>query len=660
MEATLEEITEVVQVAATKLNSIWSECGFSEEMCSHRRHKMVDHVKALMSEMIDGEKNLRKTLLKSIDDNGSKFYHLNKELGAGISDPEEHLTLIELERYLRRAVVKMEKEVKERQDELKELRSQEQELCECLREELSEFEKKAVPSKESIKDLERIVKTLEQEKVDRVKTFLRQKDNLERLLKELEQSPVSSFECSVVAGLEDLFVLSTENLRRLKMLNDEYEKRVEDNKRESVELQEKIRQLSDRLGHDPGGRDQLLASMSGHAPSSLAKLQEQLALLEEAKKENMGHFISQLKQELEEMWEKCYVGEEEKEEFSPYVSDECTEEVLEAHNVEVERLKKFHNENQKMFTVLNQWHQLWDKHLRLEERSNNPDRLFGNRGCALLQEEKERRRVGGELPRIEKELEDLAEVYKEKSGQPFLVKGQTVSDYILDHWHHYYDQRKQEKKERQTARTKELLHETRLGSHPRSVSFKRHVAAEESGRKTKQRRLQENSSPEPSLTSTITTTPRRFGGRGILRDRNQRTLRPVPADKDKTQGSSQEISSYSNFSTTIHLRSKRENIRSSTVYGLSQTPGPTSKRTSPRRAPQGLPKTPKTLPRIATRRSPRLNASRTRRNTGRNISTASPGLSAAFKSPHRSSHRLASNLTATATPTRWSKVSFLI
>uniref|UniRef100_A0A0P4W8E0 Protein regulator of cytokinesis 1 n=1 Tax=Scylla olivacea TaxID=85551 RepID=A0A0P4W8E0_SCYOL len=660
METTIEEIKEVVHGAATQLDSIWSECGFSEEMCRHRRHKMVDHVKALMSQMIDGEKNLRKTLVKSIDDNGLKFYQLNKQLGAGIPDPEEHLSLIELERYLRRAVVEMEKEVKERHSALEELRSQEQELCECLREELSDFEKKAVPSKESIKDLERIVKTLEQEKVDRVKTFHRLKDNLERLLKELEQSPVSSFECSVVAGLEDLFVLSTENLRRLKMLNEEYEKRVEDNKCESVELQEKIRLLSDRLGHDPGGRDQLLASMTGHAPSSLCKLREQLALLEEAKKENMGHFISQLRQELEEMWEKCYVGEEEKEEFTPYVSDECTEEVLEAHNVEVERLKKFHNENQKLYAVLDHWHQLWGKHLNLEEQSNNPDRLFGNRGCALLQEEKERRRVRGELPRVEKELEDLAEVYKEKSGQPFLMKGQTVSDYILDHWHRYHDQRKQEKKERQTARTKELLHETRLGSRPRTVSYKRHVAAEESGRKTKQRRLQENNSPEPSLLTTISTTPQSIGGRGILRDRNQRTLRSVPAEKDKTHGSSQEISTYSNFSNTIHLRSKRENVRSSAVFGMSQTPGPTSKRTSPRRPPQGLPRTPKTLPRIATRRSPRLNTSRTRRNTGRNISTASPGLSAAFKSPYRSSHKLASNMTATATPTRWSKVSFLI
>ena len=62
--------------------------------------------------------------------------------------------------------------------------------------------------------------------MDREKTFHRLKANLESLLTELEQSPVSSFECSVVAGLEDLFVLSTENLRHLKVLNEEYEKRV--------------------------------------------------------------------------------------------------------------------------------------------------------------------------------------------------------------------------------------------------------------------------------------------------------------------------------------------------------------------------------------------------------------------------------------------------
>lgn len=264
----------------------------------------------------------------------------------------------------------------------------------------------------------------------------------------------------------------------------------------------------------------------------------------------------------------------------------------------------------------------------------------------------------GELPRIEKEVEDFAKEFEERHGQPFLVKGRSVGNYILDHWHRYHDQRKQEKKERQSARTKQLFHETRLGSKPHAVSFKRQLAPEGVGRRVKQRRVQENNSPEPSSTSTITTTPQPLGGRGILREHNHRTQRLVAAEKDGSSGSSQDISTYSNFSSTLHLRSRRENIRSSAVYGVSRTPGPISKRTSPRRAPQGLPRTPKTLPRIAPRRSPRLNGSRTRRNTGRNVSTASPGLSAAFKSPHRSSQRLTTN--TTATPTRWSKVSFLI
>lgn len=56
--------------------------------------------------------------------------------------------------------------------------------------------------------------------------------------------------------------------------------------------------------------------------------------------------------------------------------------------------------------------------------------------------------VPKELPRVEKEVEDFAKNFEERNGQPFLVKGRSVGDYILDHWHRYHDQRKQEKKER--------------------------------------------------------------------------------------------------------------------------------------------------------------------------------------------------------------------
>lgn len=49
---------------------------------------------------------------------------------------------------------------------------------------------------------------------------------------------------------------------------------------------------------------------------------------------------------------------------------------------------------------------------------------------------------------MEKEVEDLAKEYEDANSQPFLVKGQEVASYILDHWHRYHDQREQEKKER--------------------------------------------------------------------------------------------------------------------------------------------------------------------------------------------------------------------
>ena len=37
--------------------------------------------------------------------------------------------------------------------------------------------------------------------------------------------------------------------------------------------------------------------------------------------------------------------------------------------------------------------QLWTKVTELEEKGRDAKRLFGNRGCSLLQEERERKRV---------------------------------------------------------------------------------------------------------------------------------------------------------------------------------------------------------------------------------------------------------------------------
>lgn len=46
-----------------------------------------------------------------------------------------------------------------------------------------------------------------------------------------------------------------------------------------------------------------------------------------------------------------------------------------------------------IFELVNQRQELWDKMLELENRANDPSRLFHNRGGQLLLEEKERKNI---------------------------------------------------------------------------------------------------------------------------------------------------------------------------------------------------------------------------------------------------------------------------
>nr|XP_053631215.1 protein regulator of cytokinesis 1-like isoform X2 [Cherax quadricarinatus] len=594
------------------LREIWTEIGFDQETCVQRQTRIIELVKELLSNVLNGETLLKTKLATSIEENGKEFYHLNKELGTAIPDPDDSLTLLEVERYLRHNVEELLKEVNVRRNKLKELRDIEQ--------------------------------------VNREKTFRHLKSNLSRLLDELELKANSSLELNVLSDVEDLFTLSRSNLHQMKQLNERYEQMVKENERESLHLHNHIRLLYDRLEVDPSERDIFLDTIHGHTPSVLKKLQQEMHRLEELKHQNMARFINKLRRELEVLWDKCYISENERNAFTPYFAG-YTDEVLKAHDNEVQKLQTYYSDNKLIFMKIKQRHEIWNKLVELEEKANDPNRLFGNRGCSLLQEEKERKRVKNELPRVEKELEDLVLAREKKDGQQFLVEGKTISDYIMDQWHQYHEQKEQEKRERQNARSKLLNSESRLGSKPPSV--KRRIARNDTLRTSKLRRIGE----EQSLGRSTPVTPSR-GTRSVLREHDQNTLKNVSTNlfpkKDGTNLSSGEVSSYSHFSDGIQRRSERENMRSSAVHGTKKTP--LIHHPSPRHPPPGLPKTPKTLPRIAIRRSPRHSGNRSVRRSPKSATVsrlATPSSSSAFRSPHIGGSRR-------GTPNRWSKLSFLI
>lgn len=92
-------------------------------------------------------------------------------------------------------------------------------------------------------------------------------------------------------------------------------------------------------------------------------------------------------------WDRCYISEAERRNFTPFYTDVFSEELLELHEKQVEKYKNLHNDNKDIFLKVHHRENLWKRMEDIERRGRDPSRLFGNRGCALLQEEKERKKI---------------------------------------------------------------------------------------------------------------------------------------------------------------------------------------------------------------------------------------------------------------------------
>lgn len=135
---------------------------------------------------------------------------------------------------------------------------------------------------------------------------------------------------------------------------------------------------------------------------------------------HIEQFIKSVRHDIISWWEKCFISEGEKKAFTPFSSDIFTEDLLNVHENLAEKLKMLHSNNKEIFakvldllmidsiSCLVNLHpisffyfpfkvahreNLWKRMEDIEARGRDPSRLFGNRGCALLLEEKERKKI---------------------------------------------------------------------------------------------------------------------------------------------------------------------------------------------------------------------------------------------------------------------------
>ncbi len=181
------------------------------------------------------------------------------------------------------------------------------------------------------------------------------------------------------------------------------------------------------------------------------------------KLEKIGQIVEATRKELHGYWDACYYSQEQRDKFGPIHSGDYTEELLEEHEREIARIKAYYDANYDMFKLVRKRQELWSKMLELEERKKDPTHLFKAKGPALLIEERERKRVSKNLPKVDAELQQAMAEYQEKNGEPFLVGGQPYDEFIERQEVEYQREREMESEMKRREKKAEIEQETIYG-----------------------------------------------------------------------------------------------------------------------------------------------------------------------------------------------------
>ncbi|CAH1099643.1 unnamed protein product [Psylliodes chrysocephalus] len=390
----------------------------------------IDQFEERCCEMVADMQELHEQVINNIEKYLKKTQVLCKDLQMEMPVVgHKKLGLYQEQLLLKKRIIELEKIVDARQAELNELHQKQLKLCTSLGREPMFFNANSLPSSTELADIQAYIEKLEQETFDREEKFYSVKEKIIEIVTELEYIPSTKFESDVIGQNESKFVITDNNMRALDKFYYNIQKELEDVKEEIGTLRNKIEQLWVLLDLEFIEREDFRKKYTGNSKKTLEALRTELQRCVQLKKANIKVFIDKLRQELSEVWSQCHCSESVKNDFRFLNSDCYTEDLLELHEVQLEKWRSYFEENRETLSLLDKHKSLWDRMIELENAANGPDR-YNNRGGKLLREEKERNLLAKQIPKIEEILMEQAERYEARYGSPFLNYGETILDYI--------------------------------------------------------------------------------------------------------------------------------------------------------------------------------------------------------------------------------------
>lgn len=441
--------------ALNELQKIWEDIGCTRETRQMYYEQAYNHINDLLNDMLAESQTKKQLLLDSIKDLLKQTTVLAAELHLEL-DPKNYdqIPLSKVEQMLRSEMQNLEHMKKERVMILKEFLAKEDEICKKLGTKKINITMDVLPTEQELDSLKMYLQKQENERVRMESVFTDIHRSIIKMMDDLGTSPSTLFQQLVCENPEE-FVLSAHNMTKLREFRDELKTQVEETKCHVEKMKEDLMALWKYLDEPADVCQMFLDRYSDYSSGTINALSAEIKRCKESRKENILKYVTQIRLELMDLWDLCRYCETERNTFAPFHSNTFTEDLLTLHELEVERLRKFYNDNRTIFELLEQRENLIVKIKELLQRANNPDR-YHNRGGQLLMEEKERKVIQKKLPKIEAELQQLINEYEAKHNQMFTIYGTSLKNVLAETWESINHEKETMKKARKEAKDKSI------------------------------------------------------------------------------------------------------------------------------------------------------------------------------------------------------------
>ncbi|KAH0565142.1 hypothetical protein GP486_001454 [Trichoglossum hirsutum] len=229
--------------------------------------------------------------------------------------------------------------------------------------------------------------------------------------------------------------LREDDLGRLKAKRERLVEEKRSRERRLKEIKTMVEALWNRLDVEEDERKRFLNGNRGCGMRVINEFEDELSRLNELKRQNLHLFVEDARCRLQELWDGLYFSEEEMLDFTPAFSG--IDALLSAHESEIARLEVLKEQRAPTLDLIDKYRSLVKDRDDLAASSQDASRLMlrGQKGekrdpTRLLREEKMRKRIAKELPKVEADLRKTLEKWEDEYGRPFLVHGERYLDVL--------------------------------------------------------------------------------------------------------------------------------------------------------------------------------------------------------------------------------------